>query len=50
MQWLGGFKAPPRKTFLVHGEPASSRALRSRIERELGWSCDIPGHLDRFDL
>lgn len=50
MQWLGGFKQPPRKTFLVHGEPSSSLALRERIERELGWACEIPGHLDRFDL
>jgi metallo-beta-lactamase family protein len=50
MQWLQGFETPPRKTFLVHGEPASSRAMRDRIERELGWSCEIPGHLDRFDL
>lgn len=50
MQWLQGFKRPPRKTFLVHGEPASSRALRERIERELGWPCETPGHLDRFEL
>ena len=50
MQWLQGFKTPPRKTFLVHGEPASSRALRERIERELGWSCETPGHLDHFEL
>ena len=50
MQWLHGFQAPPRKTFLVHGEPASSRALRDRIVQELGWACEIPGHLDSFDL
>ncbi|WP_091766672.1 MBL fold metallo-hydrolase RNA specificity domain-containing protein [Maricaulis salignorans] len=50
MRWLGGFKRPPRQTFLVHGEPDSSQAMRERIERELGWSCAIPGHLDRFEL
>lgn len=42
MQWLRGFEAPPRQTFVVHGEPNASLALRDRIERELGWQCSIP--------
>lgn len=42
MRWVGGFEAPPRKTFVVHGEPTSSRALLDRIEAELGWACAIP--------
>src|SRR5436190_15711932 len=34
MRWLGGFKRPPRKTFVVHGEVGSATALRDRIARE----------------
>ena len=50
MRWLGGFKTPPRKTFVVHGEAASASALRDRIERELGWACSVPAMGERNDL
>jgi metallo-beta-lactamase family protein len=40
--WLRGFEDAPRRTFITHGEPAASAALKSRIERELGWSCEVP--------
>lgn len=42
MRWLSGFRSPPRETFIVHGEPESSEAIRERISRELGWRCSIP--------
>jgi metallo-beta-lactamase family protein len=41
MRWLGNFEAPPRKTFIVHGEPDASDALRGRIDRELGWRAAV---------
>lgn len=50
MRWLKGFEAPPRKTFIVHGEPNASSALRDRIERELGWRCAIPAMGDEQPL
>lgn len=50
LRWLGGFKAPPRMTFISHGEPEASEALRQRIEGELGWPCKIPGHLEQAVL
>lgn len=50
IRWLEGFASPPRETFVVHGEPNASSALRDRIERELGWRCTIPamGEEHRF--
>lgn len=48
--WLGGFEAPPRRTFVTHGEPAASDALRQRIEETLGWSCAVPEYRDRIAL
>jgi metallo-beta-lactamase family protein len=42
MRWLGGFNRPPRRTFITHGEPAASDALRHRIEEELHWDCLVP--------
>ena len=42
MRWLGGFRPAPRKTFIVHGEPTASEALRVRIGRDLGWEATVP--------
>ena len=42
MRWLKTIKKPPRMTFITHGEPSASEALRKRIEEELGWQCKIP--------
>jgi len=50
MDWLKGFSKPPRQTFITHGEPAASDALRQRIERELGWSCRVPEYLETAEL
>jgi len=33
---------PPSATYLVHGEPEGSQALRDRIDRELGWTAVVP--------
>jgi metallo-beta-lactamase family protein len=50
LQWLKHFNAPPRRTFITHGEPAASDALRRRIEEELHWPCTVPDYRDSFDL
>jgi metallo-beta-lactamase family protein len=50
LRWLGGFTSPPRKTFVVHGEPGASAALRDRIKDDLGWSCVIPNMGETFEL
>lgn len=44
LRWLGGFRAPPAQTYVVHGEPAASDALRSRIADQLGWRVAVPEH------
>ncbi|GAB4550162.1 MAG: MBL fold metallo-hydrolase [Rhizobacter sp.] len=45
LKWLRGFEKMPRQAFVVHGEPAASDALRSRIADELGWNVSVPEHL-----
>ncbi len=50
LQWLRGFTAAPRTTFITHGEPAAADALRQRIGRELGWACHMPFYLERVTL
>ena len=50
MQWLRGFKRPPKHTFVVHGEPNASDVLRRRISLELGWSVSVPEYRDSVEL
>ena len=37
-------------TFITHGEPSASDALRHRIEEELGWPCLVPDHGQKVEL
>ena len=50
MGWLAHFESPPRRTFITHGEPAASDALRHRIEEKLHWSCTVPDYRDQVTL
>jgi metallo-beta-lactamase family protein len=50
LRWLHGFKSPPKRTFIVHGEPPAQEALRSKIASDLGWNVAIPEHLQEFEL
>ncbi len=49
VRWLSGMAEPPRRTFVVHGEPRAAEALKQRLESELRFSCTVPVHLDRFE-
>ena len=50
IHWLGAFTAPPKQTFIVHGEPAAQDALGARIQAELGWSHKAPEHQERIEF
>ncbi len=50
LYWLKQFKHPPRKVFITHGEPEAADALKKRIEKELGWFCEIPTYLEEVTL
>lgn len=50
MAWLRHIHPAPRQTFVVHGEPGASDALRQRISRELGWTVRVPPQGGRFTV
>jgi metallo-beta-lactamase family protein len=50
MRWLTGFRAAPRQTFIVHGEPAAQDALAARIHAELGWETKTPEHRETVQI
>jgi len=50
LRWLHGFAAPPRRTFIVHGEPDAQAALGERIDRELRWTHTAPEYGERVEF
>jgi metallo-beta-lactamase family protein len=42
VDWLRTMTEPPKRVFIVHGEPDSSLALEKRIEAELNYNCVVP--------
>jgi metallo-beta-lactamase family protein len=41
LRWLSTFKKPPRRTYIVHGEPPASSALADVIGKQLKWSVTV---------
>jgi metallo-beta-lactamase family protein len=50
LDWLGACEKPPRKVFLVHGEPEASESLRAAIRDTLGFDAEVPDHREEFVL
>ena len=50
IDWLKHFHAPPRQTFITHGEPAAADALRHRIEERFRWNVRVPDYLEKVTL
>jgi metallo-beta-lactamase family protein len=50
MRWLGGMPSQPRQTYMTHGEPQASAALKAKIESTLKWKVALPRYLETVDL
>lgn len=50
LRWLSAFQAPPRATFLVHGEPNALSSFRDAIASQYHWPVTIPAWLQTVDL
>jgi len=50
LTWLRHFDRPPRMTFITHGEPVASDALRFAIEEQFKWTTRVPEHMERATL
>jgi metallo-beta-lactamase family protein len=50
IQWMRSATRPPAMTYVTHGEPAASDALRLRIQRELGWKARVPEIRETIDI
>jgi metallo-beta-lactamase family protein len=50
LQWLSGLKRPPKKLFVVHGEPESAEHFADFIRSKTGWDVTVPAYQDKFTL
>lgn len=50
LDWLRTFKSQPSMTYLVHGEPAASEALRDSIAKELKWPVEVAKWMEKVSI
>jgi metallo-beta-lactamase family protein len=50
LRWLAGLPAPPRQTYLTHGEPNAAAALKAAIESAFHWRVVLAQYLQTVDL
>jgi metallo-beta-lactamase family protein len=50
LHWLEGLAAPPRRTFLTHGEAGPAGAMAEHIRERFGWNVEVPKYGEKFEL
>jgi metallo-beta-lactamase family protein len=50
LKWLSGLKKPPRRVFVVHGEPESAEHFADYIRQKTGWQVTVPAYQDEVVL
>ena len=50
LRWLTALPAPPKRTFLTHGEPSAAQGLQAAIQQKFAWKAAVARHLDTVDL
>lgn len=50
IDWLSSAARPPKRTFLVHGEPESLSAMERAVRDRLGWPTEIPEYMSTVEL
>ena len=49
-KWLSSLKKPPKRLFVTHGEPSTSRYFASFIRDRTGWETMVPEYQDEVVL
>jgi metallo-beta-lactamase family protein len=50
LRWLTGLPAPPKQTYLTHGEPVAAQALQAAIQQEFQWKAAVARYLDTVPI
>lgn len=46
LRWLTALPAPPKQTYLTHGEPVAAQALQAAIQQKFQWKAAVAKYLD----
>jgi metallo-beta-lactamase family protein len=49
-RWLDGFRSPPRRLFVTHGDSDVAADFAERVRRERGWTVELPEYREIWDL
>jgi metallo-beta-lactamase family protein len=49
-RWLAGFRRPPRRTWVVHGEPQAADRLAATLRADFGWAAEVAEDRATVDL
>jgi len=50
LRWLHGFRSPPQRLILTHGEEDQALGLAERVRAELGWEVSVPEYQQVVEL
>jgi metallo-beta-lactamase family protein len=50
LRWLTGLQAPPKQTYLTHGEPVAAQALQAAIQQKFQWKVAVARYLDTVPI
>ena len=50
IRWMRSAPQAPGMTYITHGEPEASDALRLRIKHELGWKARVPEYTETISI
>ncbi len=49
-KWLTALKKPPRRLFVVHGEPQSAQHFADYVGQKTGWKVSVPAYQEEITL
>jgi metallo-beta-lactamase family protein len=50
IRWLSGFRKPPARLFVMHGEPETAQSFADLVTRTKGWTVSVPQYQDSVVL
>ena len=50
LRWLTALPAPPKQSYLTHGEPQAAQALQTAIQEKFKWKAAVARYLDTVPL
>jgi metallo-beta-lactamase family protein len=50
LRWLAALPAPPKQTYLTHGEPSAAQSLQAAIQEKFRWKAAVARYLDTIEI